>query len=120
LCAAPALQTASETPKIAFAPSFAETINKEQTHDTFRSSCYRQTQAGDVEMLAKLFPLLTCRPLCKLTLLKTFITTHVFVHLFLQLSAPNNLGQNVLFSLLIQRSKVVKNGKYGTAPGRKM
>ena len=41
LCAAPALQTASETPKIAFAPSLAETSNKQQTHDTFRSSCYR-------------------------------------------------------------------------------
>lgn len=120
MCTAPALQTASETPKIAFAPSFAETINNEQTHDTFRSSCYRQTQAGDVEMLAKLFPLLTCRPLCKLTLLKTLITIHVFVHLFLHLSAPNNLRQNILFSLLIQRSKAAKNGKYGMATGRNM
>jgi len=31
LCAAPALQTASETPKIAFAPSLAEISNKEHS-----------------------------------------------------------------------------------------
>ena len=63
LCAAPALQTASETPKIAFAPSLAEISNKEQTHDTFRSSCYRPSTAGDVEKMTKLFSLFTCRPL---------------------------------------------------------
>lgn len=76
LCAAPALQTASETPKIAFAPSLAETSNKQQTHDTFSLAVTEQAQAGDVDVLAELFSLLK-----------------MIMAIFLHLNAPNSLGQ---------------------------
>lgn len=65
MCAAPALQTASETPKIALAPSLAETNNKEQTTHS-NLAVTEQAQAGDVD---------------------------VIMAIFLHLNAPNSLGQ---------------------------
>lgn len=76
MCAAPALQTASETPKIALAPSLAETNNKEQTTHS-NLAVTEQAQAGDVD---------------------------VIMAIFLHLNAPNSLGQKDFSSVFWHRS----------------